>query len=95
MPWTRNRAALLNAATVPLENALNIDETGSTGKVARVWTGTLETGKADQDPCLDWTTMDANGMGGDPTSTGRPWTADRTSACATAAALYCFQISTQ
>ena len=91
----RNRAALTNAATTPLENALNIDENGRTSQFAQVWTGTDATGKATATTCINWASVDTTGMAGNPSSTGAAWTEQRADSCTASVALYCFQVSTQ
>lgn len=63
-PWVRldgqkvveNKAALLNTASIPLLNPINMDETKNLVDVFydRVWTGTLSTGEKDINNCKSW-----------------------------------------
>jgi hypothetical protein len=87
------RDALIDTESRPLESPINIDELGTVTRNTRVWTGTDPKGSS-SDSCQEWSaaSVDHQGLVGDPTQTGPTWTATRTSACSTSAALYCFQV---
>lgn len=95
-PWYRvdgarivaNRAALSNAAAVPLENAINVTAAGTTSS-APVWTATRADGTIGV-RCPDGTNPTA-GLAG---NTDVQWTEQKAFAtsCSDHLSLYCFQV---
>jgi hypothetical protein len=90
---------LLDTAATPLQNPIDIDESGATvAATQHVWTGTNADGSANANTCknnqvtppLDWASVSGGGWYGLPTTSSQ-WTAVGASSCDGSASLYCIE----
>lgn len=90
---------LRSADTMPLANAINLDETGAPSTATEAWTGSLGDGASVPEPsgdCQEWTSSLSgdSSVKGNPQSTSDTWSYDVGAgySCDIARPLYCFQV---